>query len=302
MKCQKELSAQCDLHQSEIITSINELRELLVSNDAAAASCQDTVARNLSEIQIQVADALAQQNTILSSRKLQMVEADVEAKNADILARLVRFELRQQLDPLIGQFDRATEHIDRIATAFACEAAAKGLFETDSSLSTRQMADPTQFKRATALEPPQSVAPDNASVAPLPKLKKSLQPRPVFLSSTTHHIFTRIGDLSIRLKTYRLRGPVSDRQRTYFELRAHLIPQPWLCSRGVSAMYSSGPDRHGYFSICPSIALVNIIADSKVFNSILINDDLMGFRLLLDRHQIGIWDLDFDGYNLLEVC
>jgi hypothetical protein len=108
--------------------------------------------------------------------------------------------------------------------------------------------------------------------------------------------------LSIRLIKYRLCGLGTDNRRTYFQLRADIIPRPRLCSWGISALYSSGPDEHGYSNICPSISIINTFTyESKIIKEMR-NDSPTGVHLLIQERLVGIWDTDEEGLNLLDVC
>lgn len=301
-----ELLTQFHSHESHVVASIRALSEMIARNDVEAADRQvefaGGMARGISEVQTQVAVILARQNNILSSQRLLVAKANAKANDPDILARLVRIELRQQLEPLLEKIDGAREHIDRVATAFSSEAVANLAFETEGSPSATNRTDAMQLdvhslatrQREPVLEAMCSSLPADSPIC--------LQPGTICLSSTQHYISTGFGALLIWVKTYRLSKCGIGGRRTYFQLRADILPRPRLCSRAFSALYSSGPDHRGYFSICPSISIKNIVSyDSEAFG-LMTKDDPVRFRQLIQTGCLGIWDVSEVGLNLLEVC
>ncbi|KAJ6786266.1 hypothetical protein PWT90_00806 [Aphanocladium album] len=292
--------------QVDILAAIKELRQLVDRNDAAVARQQhafaEVVARSIADVQSQIATILAQQNSMLAPKSLQVSKADVVASDADVLSRLIRAELRQQLEPLLNQFDKASEHIDRVAMAFASETVTNDLFRMGETSSKSKFANTsTQDQRSKPQESVQQAAPSAASQVTSGKDARVLQPQRVYLSCFTHKICSRIGSISVILRTYRLRRPGANSGDTHFELRAHIIPSASLYCRGLSALYSSGPDCCGYFSITPRISLVNIIADGAEIYDVISDDDVRRFRMLLEEGKFGIWDLDCNGINLIEA-
>lgn len=301
-----ELLAQFHSHETHVVASIRALSEMVARNDVGAADRQvefvGGVARGISEVRTQVAVILAQQNDILSSQRLLVAKANAEANDPDILARLIRIELRQQLEPLLEKIDGAREHIDGVATAFSSETVSKLVFETEGSPSAANRTEGLHVDvRSSATPPSEAVVEAMCSTLPADG-PPCLQPRRIRLSSIEHTISSRFGTLSIRLKTYRLSKYGIGGQRTYFQLRADILPRPQLCSQAFSVLYSSGPDHCGYFSICPSISIRNIISyDSEAFE-LMKKDDPVRFRQLIETGCLGIWDVSELGLNLLEVC
>lgn len=297
-----DIMAQSSQHRSQVVASIQELHERVKENHAAATNSQDTfsdgVTRGMAEMQIQIAAILAQQNTILAPRPVRVAEADSEATDADMLARLVRFELKHQLEPLLHRIDGVGEHIDRIATAFGCDAVTRGIFKAeDSQPAPVELRNTQQSQGEAGLH--------DATFGPKTGGKRIGYPRKVYLSSFTNCLDTGIGLLLVRLRTYRLRERDSSRTQKHFDLRATFLPRPWLGSRGLSATYSSGPNRDGYVSLAPRVAVINILhEDTLAFDltyRALLRDDVVGFRQLLAKGGIGIWDVQARGKNLLEV-
>ncbi|TPX07912.1 uncharacterized protein E0L32_010367 [Thyridium curvatum] len=297
-----ELLAQFHSHETHVVASIRALSEILARNGWGSRSPSGVCWRRglrISEVQTQVAVILAQQNDILSSQRLLVAKANAEANDPDILARPIRIELRQQLEPLLEKIDGAREHIDRVATAFSSEAVSKLVFETEGSPSAANRTEGLHVDvRSSATPPSEAVVEAMCSTLPA-NGPPCLQPRIIRLSSIEHYISSRFGTLSIRMKTYRLSKYGIGGQRTYFQLRADILPRPQLCSRALSALYSSGPDHHGYFSICPSISIMNILSDDS--EVLLKKNDPARFRQLIETGYLGIWDVSELGYNLLQL-
>lgn len=288
------------------MTPIREVHELVVRNDAEAADClrifADNTARGLSEIQTQVAKILAHQNSIMSTQRLQIASANAAVNDADILARLIRLELRQQLEPLLDKMDGARDHIDRIAAAFSSNAISEGLFKTEKTSLAHEAGDDTQAEIPRVPSTQREAMVDATYVPSMLRSPTTLKNRKICQSSVTYRLSTRVGELCIRLRIYRQRKPGTDSRGTYFQLRADIIPQPWLCSRGLSTTYSSGPNHQGYYDICPSISIINVREYQSEFAGLMRDDDPKRFRLILETGRIGIWDTDEDGFNLLQVC
>lgn len=260
----------------------------------------ETTIHNASQIQNQISKILAHQTSILSMQRLQVVKAGAEVTDAKAVADLIRLELRQQLEPILKRIDGATEHIDRIATAFSSGIITKSLLKTETSCSALKVADNVQVDMPNIKH-----APGETLIGPICVMASSnpqtrIKRQNVFQSSVTHRISTWIGELSITVRTYRQRrlGIYSRR----FQLRADIIPQPWLCCRGLCMLYSSEPDRHGYINICPSISIINVIPFDSELYSLMKDDDLTGFRQLLGTGRVGIWDVNDLGWGLLQVC
>ncbi|KAM7216559.1 hypothetical protein V8F06_008087 [Rhypophila decipiens] len=204
----------------------------------------------------------------------------LEAASIDALVRLVRAELRQQVEPILNNIDGVTERLDNIVMDIGHKANAESL------IGTRQC----------------------TSISPDPKEKVDESPPSEFFPSEPDTRPTRSrGSKEIPLFSYKLEKDHRkccqvdvDSQTRFFNLQVDMIPKRWLSSRGLSAFYSSGPDHCGYYSICPSILPFSIIdiASHKVLY-LLLEDELQGFRKMLQRGQVGIRDRsDAGGLNL----
>lgn len=117
--------------ESSVTQTMKALRDLVASNDLEAANRQEEASHRLSHdissVQTNVGVILAQQNDIMSSQRLLVAKVDAEVHDAHILARLIRVELRQQLEPLLDRIDGATEHVDKVAMAFTVKMSQAGI-------------------------------------------------------------------------------------------------------------------------------------------------------------------------------
>ena len=302
-------AAQACLSERSVLTSIQALNDMISNNYEESARRQDKfaydVVGNLSEIQAQMAEILARQDNILSSQKVQVANAQIEASDATVLAQIVRHELQHQLKPLLGQVGR--EYIDRVANAFSSDTVETCLFKEDEALVTAPNRDdsllnissPVSSSREVGDSQERSMSPSNNN--------RSLRRRNIPLTYTFHQIQTKFGLLSIRLKRYWQRTPGqylpgTDHNHTYFTLQVDIVPCFWISSRGLSAIYSSGPDPQGYNDILPSISTINIIPNTSSIYPIIISDDVRGLRLSLEQGDVTIRDQGLEGLNLLEVC
>ena len=295
--------AQSRLHESNVLSAIQALNNSVTTNGEESARHQGTLAeglvRSLSEIQAQVSEILVRQNSILSSQKVQVAAAHIEASDAGLLVGIMRHELQQQLKPLYDQIGR--EHIDRVVNAFFAKIVERRLFEDDHILIAKNkdsrmsnIPNPNQQQGVTVVNEMRSTSPLNSHA--------SIRARKIVLFSTSHIVNTRFGVLTFRLKKYRHRTPGTAANNVYFTLAVDILPQLRICSRGFSAIYSSGPDLDGYHSIFPSVSVINIIPHGSEAHNLIVGDDLKNFRLLLDRGVVGVWDQLQSGRNLLEVC
>lgn len=300
------LATQFHPQDSHLLASVWEIHKLVVQNDCKAVASQRTFAesttRRLSDMKTQIAEILSHQNSIISTQSLQVANAEAGVNDADTLARLIRLELRQQLAPLLEKMDGAREHIDRIAASFSSNAVSTGLFKTDKSCLAPKSGDDTHCEIPSITNISSKAGVDVAcpqSGLQWPVTKKN---RKIFQSNVTHHVTTRVGELFINLRTYRQRRPGTDSRGIYFQLRVDIIPRAWFSSRGLSALYSSGPNHEGYYSLCPSISVINMIDFKPEFIVLMQQDNLARLRLFLETGRLGIWDVNENGSSLLEVC
>jgi hypothetical protein len=161
-----EVLAESRRQESHVHASILGLREILARDGAEAVNCQEVLAGDMaggvSEIQTQLAIILARQNYILSSQSIQVAKAEAEANDANVLARLIRLELEQQLEPLLDRIDGAAEHIDRVVTTLSLEAATKGPFQVPKHMLNPKSAEDIQIEKPSLKIPPNEVVLDAA--------------------------------------------------------------------------------------------------------------------------------------------
>ncbi|KAK4209678.1 hypothetical protein QBC37DRAFT_351380 [Rhypophila decipiens] len=295
-------NSESQRRETEIIASLQELHNMIVQTNQEGSHCKDLLTTVQSDVSRMISlqnDSLAscqtletavQTNThaITMFREAQTAGittaiSNLEAASIDALVRLVRAELRQQVEPILNNINGVTERLDNIVMDIGHKANAESLFGTRECTSISP--DP---KEKVEESPPSEFSPSE----PDTKSTRSRGSKEIPLFSyKLKKTITGAVTLSIRLRTYRIRGQINvDSQTRFFNLQVDMIPKPWLSSKGLSAFYSSAPDHRGYYSICPSILPFNIIDGSHDVVRLLCDDDLQGFRKMLQRGQLGIRD------------
>jgi len=245
-------------------------------------------------------EAAVQSNTheIYSLRETQKIgittaQSYIEAATNDVLGRIVRAELRRQLEPVLNNIDGVKEQVDHIIMDIGNKANAEHLFGTPQ---------PTPIHPDATYEVDESVSSERL-------LRNEPHRRVNSAGSKEIRLFSYEFDktiagavtISIRLHTYRVRGQINiDSQTKFFQLQVDIIPRRWLCSKGFSTFYSSGPDHRGYFNICPSILPIGIISWEGL-EPVVEADDLEEFRRMLQGGQLGIRDRIHEGPDLHQV-
>ncbi|RYP10411.1 hypothetical protein DL765_008107 [Monosporascus sp. GIB2] len=225
-------------------------------HDALEAELQGQKAEVVEGLQYQGSKtslALASLESRVHSQQQSLDELSSRMSSAvaspDVLGRMVRAELRQQLEPLLHRFADVSLLIDQIALGVSKKASEHSDFKTGGSGAIHGLSNPGSERRV---------------------------------------IYTWV-------TTYRVRGS----QDGYFRFRFVFMPRSWLCSTGISLVFSSGPDEFGHYSICPSILPIQIIPYSSPVWDIFERDDAFAVRQLVEHGKLGLRALTEFGQNLL---
>ena len=323
--------SQSEQRDNQIIAMIRELQNMITRQEVQAADRSEALkvaVDSLSAVQADVSAVLSRQNDILSSsQRLERVfeshiqeirpfresrptsrfqstaastsSTNLAADNADILARILRAELKQQLEPVLQEVDGAREQIEQLVLAISARANYQAIFQTTAESTTGfESHDGAQRKKPDLINEvdgtgPSTLAVNNRAGSPIHK--------EIPLFTYSYYMATKLGKLTINLRTYRLRNVIISSQTRFFRLRVTFIPRPWLCSRGFSALYSSGPNSHGYYDICPSIMPFRIISEDSPIMDLIRADDVIGFRSLVAQGQLSLREQSECGNDLLTV-
>lgn len=150
----------------------------------------------------------------------------------------------------------------------------------------------------------------NAAVAAgQPSTESRRKGRPfkeVKLFSHFHRFKSKIGHVDIHLSKFRTRAVLGEPPERYFRIRLDIFLAPWICSTGLSAIYSSENGPSGYHDICPSIRAVRVLlwsSDSSRHTlwDVIDKDDEEQFRWMLASGEISWRDQDEYGRDVFKV-
>lgn len=219
-------------------------------------------------------------------------------ESPDYLGRIVRAELKQQLEPLSCHLKGVKGMIDQVALAVSEQASLLHAVETANHDATiPSTTSPAQEEPVSHHQLEDGRCPESPSTET--RLARRL--REVKLFTFCHYICTKLCNLRIQVDTYRRCGTFIGEQEKFFRLSVLVLPSPWLCSRGLSIMFSSGQNANGHYDICPSIMPFRVIPSSSPVWHNWIHDDISGIKAMLSRHQVTLRDVTEDGFNVLAV-
>lgn len=230
------------------------------------------------------------------------IERDGIAESPDLLGRIIRAELRQQLEPVLHQLQGTEQTVDRIALMVSREAHALALAKNTVSNGADDFP-------GYGGHPAWASNQDNSWKTQTPGIEVSHwqmvyqnpKSRDAILSQLWHVIDIKIGEVKIETTTYRAKITNTHTNTKCFRLKITFIPRAWIFLRGFSAMYSSGPNGHGYYDICPSILTFRIIPNDSPIWSPFEDDDVPGLKKLLNEGHLTLRDRCISGFTLLHV-
>jgi len=303
-------NSQSQQRETEIITSLQELLGVTLLNSREGALNHRTVQTGVATMiglknetlsYLQRLGAAVQSNThaisLLQENQragLATLKSNLEAGSIDALGRLIRAELRQQLEPVLnGNIGGVKEQVDSIIMEIGNKANAERLVGTRQSTPIPPYTNSEVDKRPSSERLSRNEPPGRANSTGSKEIR--------LFSYRFYGTIAGAVTINIRLHTYRVRGQINvDSQTKFFQLQVDIIPWRWLCSKGFSTFYSSGPDHRGYFNICPGILPIGIIS-WEVLEPVVEADDLEEFRRMLQGGQLGIRDRINGGHDLHEV-
>ncbi|KAK3390286.1 hypothetical protein B0H63DRAFT_538537 [Podospora didyma] len=249
--------------------------------------------------------------------------------DSDLLARVIRAELKQVFEPIA---DRAEKKLDAIVDSISCEVSRKAAIYSCSD----SVAETSSEEEEGTFGPPsitlghrlypideegdgsscglETVASDSTSFS---NSSRSIQPasssrfsQEVKLFSFSHDFRSKLGSLTIRVSKFRVRNTRStpcgtsnhhQHEPPFYRTMVDFCPAAWLgSSRGISLMHSGRKNAHGYYDICPSVLTFQILSrEHPVWNAIDC-DDAAYFRQLLERGLVSLRDQTRDGQTILK--
>lgn len=187
------------------------------------------------------ASAVARHRQLAATSQIQALAVN----SANELGKIARLELKKQLEPLRHRFEVTNQIIDGLATAVATQASGQNVFESDNTKeATRTHSFDKHFRNRDS-----EILASSSSL--YEERKAAPTRRAVRLFTYEHFRSTVFGHLRFLITTCRTKALCMQDSSTDFRLKVDFIPRPWLTSCGLSILYSSGQDPHGYFDICP---------------------------------------------------
>jgi hypothetical protein len=319
---------------NDLVASVNDLNESIKKSDAARRQTSEKLIRetiwlpdpNYEETDfslpgvrpheygslrqsLQTADSHTYRQIVspkpliaTQSQKLEVVSASsiLSAETADILGRLIRTELRNQLEPMAHHLDRLDDTINRIASEISGKAAKEGIFsmKLDKRDTVQDFVVPNRSTAAIHSGADSWLAYPKGGQDTLPRVFK-----PVILFKFHREWETRLGHFRLRVNTCRTRD-INNRSEKFFEIRLDFFPRPWLYTRGIEVRYSTRANASGFYDICPSIYPFFVSSrqqnDDDIWQDIYI-DDVDNVRKMIAGGHVRFRDVLPDGVNFLSV-
>ncbi|OIW34297.1 hypothetical protein CONLIGDRAFT_665094 [Coniochaeta ligniaria NRRL 30616] len=236
-------------------------------------------------------------NRMLSTRR-------ITTEDLDIIGKIVRAELRQQLEPLSGRLEDLKELVDSVANAVSGHTQLLSGDEKESSLRA-ELSTSSSHTIMNMARYQQDINDDNLASGRGNAVHAPPRKGEAMLYSIKYYVDSVIGRIRVHIQAYRQRGLLAHKRGQYFHLKIIILPRPWLSSRGLSVTGSTGPNAHGHYGLCPSILPFRVILDSSpmgvMLKDVLWKDDLSAFQKLLFDGAITLRDVHESGYNILQV-
>jgi hypothetical protein len=212
----------------------------------------------------------------------------MSAENPDALGRLIRTELKQALEPMSSldeKLDQIIGSLAQTASKIVHEKAIMDLPSTESAISSK--AEPHALQSTTC-----------ASVREIDIFSTNAHPVPLFV--VERKIRSTLGVLKIQILSLRSRSNLARPPERFFTITVDFWPLPKWNSYGLSTMFSSGRNSHGYWDICPSLLPFRVWSETDLLWQVIDNDDIEAFRKMLAT-RVTLRDADKFGFGLLQV-
>jgi hypothetical protein len=276
--------------------SVNGLTYVQTSLNGMIESRLGEIVTGTRMLQSMQASHLSQRADLSSNNRLSV-------EDVDILARIVRAELKQHLEPLSHRLDGITGLVDSVVLAIPQHAHLLDVGDEEQSDTTERRTK-SSARLSGAIHFQQATQIDSTEGSPAKRMRHAFAHHEVPLWSVEHWVRSTVCDIKIIIWAYRHRGLLNLNRGISFGLKISIYPRLWLCTRGLSIMGSSGPDFHGHYAMCPSIVSFRVIRESSPVYDMVLNvlydDDLVGFQKLLSGGTLTLRDT-IDEYNILQV-
>jgi hypothetical protein len=186
----------------------------------------------------------------------------MSAENPDLLSKLIRAELKQTLEPMSSldeKLDKIIGQLAQTASKSAHEKTFMDLPSTETAIPSKASTHALQSASCTSV---QEI--DNFSTTP--------DPVPLFVVDRT--IRFTLGVVKIRILSLRSRSNFACPLERFFTVTVDFWPLPKWNSYGLSAMFSSGRNSHGYYDICPSLLPFQVWSETDLLWQVIDNDDI----------------------------
>jgi Tfp pilus assembly protein PilE len=212
----------------------------------------------------------------------------MSAENPDLLSKLIRAELKQTLEPISSldeKLDKIIGHLVQTASKSAHEKTFIDFPSTETAISSKASTQALQSTSCT-------------SVRQVDIFPTTAHPVPLFVVDRA--IRSTLGVVKIRTLSLRSRSNFACPPERFFTVTVDFWPLPKWNSHGLSAMFSSGRNSHGYYEICPSILPFRVWSETDLLWQIIDNDDIGALQKMLAT-RVTLRDAHTLGFNLLQV-
>jgi hypothetical protein len=212
----------------------------------------------------------------------------MSAENPDLLSRLIRAELKQTLEPMSSldeKLNKIIGHLAQTASKSAHEKTFMDLPSTETAISSKASTHVLQGSSCN-------------SVREIDIFSTTAHPVPLFVVERT--IRSSLGRLKIRILSLRSRSNFACPPERFFTVTVDFWPLPKWNSHGLSAMFSSGRNSHGYYDICPSLLPFRVWSETDLLWRVIDNDDINALQKMLAT-RVTLRDAHKSEFSLLQV-
>jgi hypothetical protein len=210
----------------------------------------------------------------------------MSAESPDLLSKLIRAELKQTLEPISSldeKLDKIIGHLAQIASKSAHEKTFMDLPSIEAAIPSKVSTHAMQSASCTSVREI-----DIFSTTPVP----------LFVVERT--IRSTLGVVKIRILSLRSRSNFACPPERFFTVSVDFWPLPKWNSHGLSAMFSSGRNSHGYYDICPSLLPFRVWSETDLLWQVIDNDDINTLQKMLAT-RVTLRDAHKSGFSLLQV-
>ncbi|RSL40204.1 hypothetical protein CEP52_017397, partial [Fusarium oligoseptatum] len=221
----------------------------------------------------------------------------------NLLSRIVRYETKHVLEPIAhrleGKMDIIAETlaigISKTVSGYENECRCRSSHLEEPKIDHQESALDSDSRRTVAVKQGPAEPPSRRTLS-----------RDIKLFTTNHQQRSKFGRIYVRISKFRTRSVLGKPPESYFRIELDICLPPWLCSTGLSAVYSSGKNSFGCYDICPSIITFRIIqwclpnGDEHFVWVTIQKDDKEQFQHMLASGEIGWRDQDEYGKNVFQ--